>query len=125
MKAALLMFCPQKSLLLTPRVHRHRLSIMAQAHGSSTAVGTAPVVLVHNSQVVPCEATSGQWLAMAPRGAYTTARTVDGNLVFKLSSHIQRLATSANLMMDADMRVSQSAAKSLWPVRAPSSAPPS
>lgn len=38
-------------------------------------------------------------------GAYTTARTVQGNLVFKLSSHIQRLATSANLMVDADMTV--------------------
>lgn len=88
---------------------------MAEAHASSTAVGIAPVVLVHNSQVVPCKVTSGQWLATAPRGAYTTARTVRGNLVFKLSSHIQRLATSANLMMDADMRVSQSAATSLWP----------
>jgi branched-subunit amino acid aminotransferase/4-amino-4-deoxychorismate lyase len=46
-------------------------------------------------------------LFIPPAGAYTTARTVQGNLVFKLSSHVQRLATSANLMMDADMRVSQ------------------
>jgi hypothetical protein len=39
-------------------------------------------------------------------GAYTTARTVEQQrLVFKLSSHIQRLATSANLMMDADSKV--------------------
>lgn len=46
--------------------------------------------------------------AIISTGAYTTARTVDGGrLVFKLSSHIQRLATSANLMMDADMRVSE------------------
>lgn len=44
-------------------------------------------------------------------GAYTTARTVNGNLVFKLSSHIQRLATSANLMIDADMRVGWASAK--------------
>jgi hypothetical protein len=117
------MLCAQRALLLsTPRVPRHRrlLSIMAQSGSSSTAVGTAPVVLVHDSQVVPCEATSGQWLATAPRGAYTTARTVQGNLVFKLSSHIQRLATSANLMIDADMRVSQSVSSCRL-----SSAPPS
>lgn len=30
-----------------------------------------------------------------------------GDMVFMLSSHVQRLATSANLMADADERVSQ------------------
>ncbi|WIA18133.1 hypothetical protein OEZ85_009609 [Tetradesmus obliquus] len=60
--------------------------------------------LVHNGQVVPCEASSKEWLKHAPRGAYTTARTMRGDLVFMLSSHVQRLATSANLMVDADAR---------------------
>lgn len=36
---------------------------------------------------------------------------MQGSLVFKLSSHIQRLATSANLMIDADMRVSRTHAQ--------------
>lgn len=75
----------------------------AQLMSNSTAVHT-PVVLVHNGELAPCTATSGTWLTTAPRGAYTTARTVQHSLVFKLSSHIQRLATSANLMVDADTR---------------------
>ncbi len=47
----------------------------------------------------------------APRtnrtGAYTTARTVgDGTRVLKLASHIERLAQSANLMVQSDEQVS-------------------
>eukprot|EP00878_Enallax_costatus_P014182 GHUV01014834.1.p1 GENE.GHUV01014834.1~~GHUV01014834.1.p1 ORF type:complete len:311 (+),score=57.25 GHUV01014834.1:151-1083(+) len=60
--------------------------------------------LVHNGQLVPCDIDSKEWLKNAPRGAYTTARTLNGDLVFMLSSHVQRLATSANLMVDADIR---------------------
>jgi hypothetical protein len=35
-----------------------------------------------------------------------------GDLVFMLSSHVQRLATSANLMADADTRVRHSSSSS-------------
>lgn len=35
-------------------------------------------------------------------GAYTTARTVGGSSIFELRFHIQRLATSARLMLEAE-----------------------
>ncbi|KAL4458753.1 hypothetical protein ABPG75_013618 [Micractinium tetrahymenae] len=55
--------------------------------------------LVKNGEVLPCSLPSGAWLEAAPRGAYTTARTVGGgSSVFELSFHIQRLASSAALM---------------------------
>ncbi|EFN53257.1 hypothetical protein CHLNCDRAFT_137177 [Chlorella variabilis] len=57
--------------------------------------------LVENGKGRPCEQASGPWLEAAPRGAYTTARTVGGSSVLELSFHIQRLATSAGLMMEA------------------------
>jgi thiol oxidase len=61
-------------------------------------------VLVRNGALVPCSQSAAAWLQGAPRGAYTTARTVgpDAARVLKLGSHIARLAASANLMLDAD-----------------------
>lgn len=38
----------------------------------ATAVA-APVVLVHNNKLVPCDSTSGQWLATAPRGDHISS----------------------------------------------------
>jgi hypothetical protein len=42
---------------------------------------------------------------VAPAGAYTTARTVGGSRVFELTHHINRLASSIQLMMEADCQV--------------------
>ncbi|KAF6258830.1 aminotransferase [Scenedesmus sp. NREL 46B-D3] len=83
-----------------------RFAAVRTACSASNTLSTAVMqrCLVHNGQVVPCEASAKEWLKSAPRGAYTTARTMRGDLVFMLSSHVQRLATSANLMMDADAR---------------------
>lgn len=47
-------------------------------------------------------------------GAYTTARTVGGTSVFELSFHIARLASSARLMLEADMREGRPGAEALW-----------
>ena len=43
-----------------------------------------------------------EWLAGAPRGAYTTARTVGGGAVYEFSRHVQRTAESAALMLPGD-----------------------
>jgi hypothetical protein len=43
--------------------------------------------------------------ARSPAGAYTTVRTVGGDSVFELTFHIDRLASTAKLMMDADSQV--------------------
>ena len=43
-------------------------------------------------------------------GAYTTARTVGGSSVFELGFHIDRLASSARLMMEADAAAAAAAA---------------
>eukprot|EP00887_Chlorella_sp_A99_P006550 scaffold3.g6550.t1 len=59
--------------------------------------------LAKNQEAAPCSAASGAWLEVAPRGAYTTARTVGGSSVFELSFHIERLASSARLMLDASV----------------------
>lgn len=70
------------------------------------ALQQQPYCLVKNGVLCPCSQSSGAWLQAAPRGAYTTARTVgDGTLVLKLSSHVQRLAQSANLMAQADAQL--------------------
>lgn len=66
-----------------------------------------------NSQVVPCSAGAGPWLAQAPRGAYTTVRTVGGDSVFELTFHIERLASTAKLMMDADCQEGKPHAREL------------
>ena len=43
-----------------------------------------------------------EWLAGAPRGAYTTARTVGGGAVYEFTRHVQRTAESAALMLPGD-----------------------
>ena len=56
----------------------------------------------------------GAWLEASPRGAYTTARTINhGRSVFELSFHIHRLATSAKLMLDSDVQEGQSGAEEI------------
>eukprot|EP00877_Chromochloris_zofingiensis_P005401 jgi/Chrzof1/14862/Cz09g18240.t1 len=63
-------------------------------------------VLVRNGEAQPCSVNSKTWLQTAPRGAYTTARTVQSTRVFKFTSHVERLATSANLMAANDAEAS-------------------
>ena len=65
----------------------------------------APYCLCQGGACAPCDLSSGQWLQSAPRGAYTTARTAGRGRVFELSHHVDRLATSALLMMQADCQV--------------------
>lgn len=59
-------------------------------------------VLVRNGERYACSVPGSQWLLQAPRGAYTTARTVNHTSVLKLTAHIKRLSTSAKLMLAAD-----------------------
>lgn len=59
-------------------------------------------ILARESNAEECALSSGAWLAQAPRGAYTTCRTFQGTSVFELSFHIDRLATSSRLMIEAD-----------------------
>ncbi|GBF93598.1 hypothetical protein Rsub_06318 [Raphidocelis subcapitata] len=69
-----------------------------------------PFCLARNGRPCACAQPSGAWLQAAPRGAYTTARTVGGGArVLKLSSHVERLATSANLMVQSDEQLVTSA----------------
>lgn len=73
--------------------------------GTAVDSDTACAVLCCDAQAaVPCPVDSKAWLKTAPRGAYTTARTIDRDNVFMLSAHVQRLATSANLMAEADSK---------------------
>jgi hypothetical protein len=74
------------------------------ARSFSEDTSSMPVFLTRNGQAVPCELGEKEWLAQAPRGAYTTARTVGGTSIFKLSPHITRMANSARLMMEADQQ---------------------
>lgn len=67
---------------------------------STTAAEVCVLATGHGAG--PCPLQSGAWLAVQPRGTYTTARTVGGASIFELSFHIERLATSARLMMQAD-----------------------
>ena len=48
---------------------------------------------------------ANDWLSAAPRGAYTTARTVDQTSVFELDFHVKRLASSVSMMMEDDAQV--------------------
>lgn len=60
--------------------------------------------LSHDEQWSKCAATSEQWLRTAPRGAYTTSRTMGGDAIFDLQHHIERLANSAQLMQEEDLK---------------------
>ncbi|KAH7619119.1 putative branched-chain-amino-acid aminotransferase [Nannochloris sp. 'desiccata'] len=60
-------------------------------------------VLATKDGAGPCTLPSGAWLLQAPRGAYTTCRTVGGaTSIFELSFHIDRLVTSSKLMLASD-----------------------
>jgi len=72
-----------------------------QAHAASVSTDHQ-VILVQNETPLPCSQSSGEWLSAAPRGAYTTGRTVGRDSVFEFEFHIQRLASSVKLMLVAD-----------------------
>lgn len=57
----------------TLALHKRRLARCGAASTMSSTAIAAPVVLLHNSEVVPCDATSGQWLTTAPRGGTLVA----------------------------------------------------
>lgn len=60
------------------------------------------VVLVENETPIACSLSSGDWLSSAPRGAYTTARTVGVDAIFEFEAHVSRLVKSITLMLEAD-----------------------
>lgn len=55
--------------------------------------------LVTDGAGSPTNLSAEEFLAQAPRGAYTAARTINGCRVFKLSSHIRRLCETTQLMV--------------------------
>lgn len=76
--------------------------------GSSSSAGQ--YCLAVNDKATSVTAASEEFLKHAPRGAYTTARTVAADTVFELSFHVRRLAESATLMINADEQAGQPAA---------------
>jgi len=78
-------------------------SRMAQGLSVEASASTEyQIVLVQNETLVECSENSGDWLSNAPRGAYTTGRTVGRDAVFEFDFHVRRLATSIKLMLEAD-----------------------
>lgn len=73
---------------------------------TTTDAGQEPakeVVLVKNETRQPCtQYSSVDFLSEAPRGAYTTGRTVDRTAIFEFEFHVQRIASSVKLMLEAD-----------------------
>ncbi|CAG9461704.1 unnamed protein product [Pedinophyceae sp. YPF-701] len=68
-----------------------------------------PYTLAVEGDARPCQTDPGTWLKESPSGAYTTARTVDQNMVLELDFHITRLATSARLMLAEQLGVAPEA----------------
>ncbi|KAL0032443.1 hypothetical protein WJX77_000991 [Trebouxia sp. C0004] len=60
--------------------------------------------LVKDTTPIPCTSPADSWLKAAPRGAYTTARTVNRDAVFELDAHIKRLASSCQQMLENDAK---------------------
>lgn len=89
----------------------HHNSFRTRLHQPTSALRTMVAqaqqfVFSKGSSWSETETTSEQWLREAPRGAYTTSRTFGGDAVFDLQQHIERLSTSANLMVTEDASVS-------------------
>eukprot|EP00002_Diphylleia_rotans_P023910 TRINITY_DN4712_c0_g1_i2.p1 TRINITY_DN4712_c0_g1~~TRINITY_DN4712_c0_g1_i2.p1 ORF type:complete len:320 (-),score=76.02 TRINITY_DN4712_c0_g1_i2:571-1530(-) len=59
---------------------------------------STPIVLSINGIVKLSDLTAKAFLTKCPRGAYTTARTVDQTRIFEFEAHIQRLANTLGLM---------------------------
>lgn len=81
-------------------------SEVAEATGSmgrTAASEAGEIVLCKGTKVMECSDAAGAWLGKAPRGAYTTARTVGLKSVFEFETHVARLAESALLMMEDDV----------------------
>ena len=66
--------------------------------GSGSAAAAAYGVC-EDGRVRMSEKSGTEWLAGAPRGAYTTARTVGGRAVYEFSQHVKRTADSVALML--------------------------
>eukprot|EP00898_Chlorokybus_atmophyticus_P008313 jgi/Chlat1/8483/Chrsp80S07930 len=93
----------QTSFRFASQPHRPGRQGVAAQMAAAVDPKTA-VVLVKDRQPVPCDQGAGDFLRTAPRGAYTTVRTVEGNAVFEFDFHVNRLAESARLMMEADAK---------------------
>jgi thiol oxidase len=59
--------------------------------------------LTKNGERVPCTMNAKEVVLALPRGAYTTARTVNVTSVFEFDTHVTRLAQSSALMRAADV----------------------
>eukprot|EP01013_Petalomonas_cantuscygni_P022939 TRINITY_DN44275_c0_g1_i1.p1 TRINITY_DN44275_c0_g1~~TRINITY_DN44275_c0_g1_i1.p1 ORF type:complete len:560 (+),score=77.95 TRINITY_DN44275_c0_g1_i1:205-1884(+) len=70
--------------------------------GTETASGSARPLSVRYD-ILPCQTPSKTFVTAAPRGAYSTARTVGGWRVLELSAHVSRLADSARIMADRSL----------------------
>eukprot|EP00892_Ulva_mutabilis_P003473 jgi/Ulvmu1/1498/UM011_0228.1 len=80
--------------------NHHRDICMSSA---AEAVAAKPTFgICRNGAASQTSQSSADWLRDAPRGAYTTARTVNRTKVFDLTFHINRLAESAALMGKSD-----------------------
>ncbi|KAK9811374.1 hypothetical protein WJX72_002754 [[Myrmecia] bisecta] len=73
-----------------------------EAEAAAQATQMAVYGLAQNGRPIDCNKPSDTWLREAPRGAYTTARTVGQASVFELSFHLERLASSTRLMIQSD-----------------------
>ncbi len=96
------------SLTASQNHHQFKKSRSALALQLDSPVEMEPAaqdvyVLATSEGAAPCALSSGAWLQQAPRGAYTTCRTVGGaSSIFELSFHIDRLITSSKLMLASD-----------------------
>lgn len=72
------------------------MSLYSLATTTVTTTTTTSPSFSSSSSFSPADAKA--FLESRPRGAYTTARTVQGTRVFELQAHIERLATTASLM---------------------------
>jgi hypothetical protein len=89
---------------LSPRAFSAASSSSSTATTMASPSSTTPVkyVLADGEDARPYDRDALTWLADAPRGAYTTARTVNVHSVFELDFHISRMASSTRLMLEAD-----------------------
>ena len=78
----------------------NRQTIQMQQHVDPAAWFATSVGLIHGICLQLQKSCNGD-----AAGAYTTSRTIDGNAVFDLQHHIERLATSAQLMHKDDCEV--------------------
>ncbi|KAA6428270.1 MAG: aminotransferase class [Trebouxia sp. A1-2] len=86
---------------LLPRLYGRVVIVRS---GGSHAMPPQKYALVKDTTPITCTSPADSWLKAAPRGAYTTARTVNRDAVFELDAHIKRLASSCQQMLENDAK---------------------